>query len=86
MMVLWKGYAFAFLSYGASNPCQGMDCPEWEFQWKLEGVGLHIRGCPNFLRDYVAEKARLGIYFFLSLGFLDGIKCTLGVCLGTMSQ
>ena len=44
------------------------------------------KGMIRFPEDYVAKKGRSGIYLFWSLAFPDGIKCTLGVCHGTMSQ
>jgi len=40
----------------------------------------------RFPEDSVAEKGRSQIYWLLSLELLDGIRCTLGVRLGIMSQ
>lgn len=44
-----------------------------------------LKGVTDFPRDYVAQKGRRR-FFFWSLPFLDGIRCTLRVHLGTMSQ
>lgn len=56
------------------------------FPQNLEGVWLHKRGWPNFQRDFIVEKGRLGMDFFWSLEFPNGTRCTLGVCLGKMSR
>jgi len=44
MMVLRWGYALVFVFSDARKPFQGMECPRWGCQWKLEGEWLHRRG------------------------------------------
>ena len=51
--------------------------------WKVSDC---MEGVTRVSRDCVAEKGRSGIYLFWSLSLLDGIRCTLGVRPGIMSQ
>ena len=51
--------------------------------WKVSDYMEEVTG---FSRDCVAEKGRSQMDLFLSLAFPYGIRCTLGVRPGTMSQ
>jgi len=49
--------------------------------WKVSDC---MKGVTRFSRDYIEEKGRPQMDLFWSLALPDGIKCTLGVSLGTI--